>query len=120
VPRPLEAICLKAMALQPQDRYETALDLADDVERWLADEPVTASKRCSSFLPATPCARWTLGNCKFLTSKETNPKSSGPITWNFEKFLIGRDGTIVARFGPAVNPESEEVVSAIKKELAKK
>jgi tetratricopeptide (TPR) repeat protein len=42
VPRPLEAVCLKAMALQPQDRHETALDLADDVERWLADEPVTA------------------------------------------------------------------------------
>jgi tetratricopeptide (TPR) repeat protein/tRNA A-37 threonylcarbamoyl transferase component Bud32 len=42
VPHPLEAVCLKAMALQPLDRYETALDLADDVERWLADEPVTA------------------------------------------------------------------------------
>jgi glutathione peroxidase len=57
---------------------------------------------------------------KFLTSKETNPKHSGPVSWNFEKFLIGRDGTIVARFEPAVNPESEEVVSAITKELAKK
>jgi tetratricopeptide (TPR) repeat protein/tRNA A-37 threonylcarbamoyl transferase component Bud32 len=42
VPRPLEAICLKAMARRPEDRYETALDLADDVERWLADEAVTA------------------------------------------------------------------------------
>jgi hypothetical protein len=42
VPRPLEAVCLKAMTLQPNDRYATALDLANDVERWLADEPVTA------------------------------------------------------------------------------
>jgi tetratricopeptide (TPR) repeat protein len=42
VPRPLEAICLRAMALEPQDRYETALAVADDVERWLADEPVLA------------------------------------------------------------------------------
>jgi formylglycine-generating enzyme required for sulfatase activity/tetratricopeptide (TPR) repeat protein/tRNA A-37 threonylcarbamoyl transferase component Bud32 len=38
----LEAICLKAMALAPEDRYRTARDLADDVERWLADEPVRA------------------------------------------------------------------------------
>jgi tetratricopeptide (TPR) repeat protein/tRNA A-37 threonylcarbamoyl transferase component Bud32 len=41
IPKPLEAICLKAMALQPAARYVTAGDLAADVERWLADEPVT-------------------------------------------------------------------------------
>jgi eukaryotic-like serine/threonine-protein kinase len=40
VPRPLEAICLKAMAAVPRARYATAKELADDVERWLADEPV--------------------------------------------------------------------------------
>jgi serine/threonine-protein kinase len=38
----LEAVCLKAMALKPEDRYPTARALADDVERWTADEPVTA------------------------------------------------------------------------------
>jgi formylglycine-generating enzyme required for sulfatase activity/serine/threonine protein kinase len=42
VPRPLEAICLKAMALDPRARYSTARALADDVERWMADEPVSA------------------------------------------------------------------------------
>jgi serine/threonine-protein kinase len=42
VPRALEAACLKAMALKPGDRYPTALALAAEVERWLADEPVTA------------------------------------------------------------------------------
>ncbi len=36
----LEAVCLKAMALQPADRYASALHLAADVEHWLADEPV--------------------------------------------------------------------------------
>src|SRR5262245_56334341 len=41
-PPPLDAICRKAMALAPQDRYASALDLAADVEHWLADEPVTA------------------------------------------------------------------------------
>jgi tetratricopeptide (TPR) repeat protein/tRNA A-37 threonylcarbamoyl transferase component Bud32 len=42
VPAALEAVCLKAMALRPQDRYVTALALAADVEHWLADEPVSA------------------------------------------------------------------------------
>jgi serine/threonine-protein kinase len=42
VPRPLEAVCLKAMALNPADRYTSAVALAADVERWLAGEPVLA------------------------------------------------------------------------------
>ena len=41
VPAALEAICLKAMALRPEDRYRTARALADDLEHWLADEPVS-------------------------------------------------------------------------------
>ncbi len=42
VPRPLEAICLRAMARKPDDRYTSAGSLARDLEHWLADEPVTA------------------------------------------------------------------------------
>jgi serine/threonine protein kinase/tetratricopeptide (TPR) repeat protein len=42
VPPALEAVCLKAMALKPEDRYPTAQDLAADIEPWLADEPVSA------------------------------------------------------------------------------
>ena len=42
VPKPLEAICLKAMARCPEDRYAGAKDLATDIERWLGDEPVAA------------------------------------------------------------------------------
>jgi eukaryotic-like serine/threonine-protein kinase len=38
----LEAICLKAMALKPEDRYATPLALLDEIEHWLADEPVVA------------------------------------------------------------------------------
>jgi serine/threonine-protein kinase len=41
-PRALEAICLKALAREPSARYATALELAADLERWLADQPVTA------------------------------------------------------------------------------
>jgi tetratricopeptide (TPR) repeat protein/tRNA A-37 threonylcarbamoyl transferase component Bud32 len=42
LPRPLEAVCRKALALQPQDRYQTARELADEIKRFLADEPVKA------------------------------------------------------------------------------
>jgi serine/threonine-protein kinase len=42
VAAPLEAICLKAMALRPQERYTSARALAVDLEHWLADEPVAA------------------------------------------------------------------------------
>jgi serine/threonine-protein kinase len=41
-PRPLEAVCLKALAKLGADRYATATGLADEVQRWLADEPVRA------------------------------------------------------------------------------
>jgi serine/threonine-protein kinase len=41
-PPALAAVCHKAMALQPSERYASAKDLAADVEHWLADEPVTA------------------------------------------------------------------------------
>jgi serine/threonine-protein kinase len=42
IPAVLEAVCLKAMALKPEDRYASPRALADDVEDFLADEPVTA------------------------------------------------------------------------------
>ncbi len=56
---------------------------------------------------------------KFLTAKETNPKFAGPITWNFEKFLIARDGTVANRFTPKTSPEAPEVIKAIETELKK-
>ncbi len=42
IDRALEAVCMKAMAKKPGDRYETCKALVDDVERWMADEPVSA------------------------------------------------------------------------------
>jgi serine/threonine-protein kinase len=44
VPRALEAICLKAMALRPEDRYASPKVLADDLEKWLADEQVSVDR----------------------------------------------------------------------------
>jgi glutathione peroxidase len=57
---------------------------------------------------------------KYLTSKETDPEFAGVIEWNFTKFLISRDGKVVARFKHRVKPETKEVVSAIEKQLKEK
>ncbi|MGA2328438.1 MAG: glutathione peroxidase [Bryobacteraceae bacterium] len=54
---------------------------------------------------------------RFLTDKSQNPKTGGDIRWNFTKFLIGRDGTVMARFEPIVAPDSPEVATAIEKAL---
>jgi glutathione peroxidase len=44
----------------------------------------------------------------------------GDVKWNFGKFLISRDGKILARFEPGVGPESPEVTKAIESALAAK
>ncbi|HEY8503164.1 MAG TPA: glutathione peroxidase [Gemmataceae bacterium] len=56
---------------------------------------------------------------QYLTSKETNPDHAGEIGWNFEKFLIGRDGKVAGRYKSKVEPTSEELVGAIERELGK-
>lgn len=48
-----------------------------------------------------------------LTSSPDAEGYTGDIRWNFEKFLIGRNGEVVARFGPQVEPDSPEVLAAI-------
>jgi len=59
------------------------------------------------------------GLYKLLTSKQATADDSGPVKWNFEKFLVGRDGKVVARFRSAVKPESKEMNQAIVEELSK-
>jgi glutathione peroxidase len=54
---------------------------------------------------------------RFLTDKRTNPEFGGRITWNFNKFLIGRDGTIRARFGSRTTPDDPKVAAAIEEAL---
>jgi WD40 repeat protein/serine/threonine protein kinase len=54
----LEAVCLKAMAHRPQDRYRSAADLAYEIERWLADEPVLAFREHA----VARLARWSRRN----------------------------------------------------------
>ncbi|MEU5178521.1 glutathione peroxidase [Streptomyces longwoodensis] len=42
---------------------------------------------------------------------------TGDIRWNFEKFLVGRDGRVVARFSPQTEPDAPEVLAAIEAQL---
>ncbi|MCE9604741.1 MAG: glutathione peroxidase [Planctomycetia bacterium] len=60
------------------------------------------------------------GICPLYAYITKESKFPGPIGWNFEKFLIGRNGEVVARFKTGVSPDAPEVIAAIEKELAKK
>lgn len=53
----------------------------------------------------------------WLTSEATAPDGPGDVKWNFAKFLIGRDGKVIARFAPTVAPTSAELVEAIERAL---
>jgi len=55
-----------------------------------------------------------------LTNPISNPEHGGEITWNFNKFLIGLDGTVKARFGTKEEPRSEAVIAAIENALPAK
>jgi glutathione peroxidase len=56
---------------------------------------------------------------KFLTGEKTNGKLAGKIKWNFTKFLVDRNGRVVARFEPGTKPDDERVITAIEKALGK-
>lgn len=95
---------------------------ADDIAKFCKDnykvtfdmfEKVNVNDNPDEDIKATPLF-------KLLTSPESDPKFPGKIGWNFEKFLIGRNGEIVARFKTGVKPDAPEVIQAIEAELAKK
>ncbi|HZP29474.1 MAG TPA: glutathione peroxidase [Acidimicrobiia bacterium] len=52
-----------------------------------------------------------------LTKTADAEGHDGDIRWNFEKFLVAGDGSVIARFAPTVEPESPEIVEAIEKAL---
>lgn len=54
---------------------------------------------------------------QFLTDKKAHPSTGGEIGWNFTKFLADRSGKVIARFGSAVAPESQELTRAIEEAL---
>jgi glutathione peroxidase len=55
-----------------------------------------------------------------LTNRQTDPEFGGDISWNFNKFLLDRNGNIVARFGSKDTPESDGIKAAVEKYLALK
>jgi len=57
---------------------------------------------------------------QFLTDKSANPKTGGEIPWNFTKYLVDRNGKVLARFDAPVEPESKELTSAIEAALKNK
>jgi glutathione peroxidase len=54
---------------------------------------------------------------RFLTDKRTNPRFGGGITWNFNKFLISRDGAVLDRFATKEEPGGERVRRAVERAL---
>lgn len=54
-----------------------------------------------------------------MTSKGRAPAQPGNILWNFEKFLVSRDGDVIQRFAPDMTPEDAQLVSAVKQALTK-
>ncbi|HZI51429.1 MAG TPA: glutathione peroxidase [Terriglobia bacterium] len=59
------------------------------------------------------------GQAPLYKTLTTTPGFTGNVQWNFEKFLVGRDGKVVARFKSAVEPDSPEMTRAIEAALAK-
>jgi glutathione peroxidase len=55
---------------------------------------------------------------KYLTSEQAPVVDKGPVKWNFEKFLVSREGKVIARYRSKVTPE--EIARDIESELAKK
>ena len=57
---------------------------------------------------------------KNLTSKDLKPTGKGPIGWNFEKFVIDREGHVVGRFASSTAPDDAGLLKVIESELKKK
>ncbi len=56
----------------------------------------------------------------YLTEKPQNGAVDAPVTWNFQKFLIGKDGKVITSFSPKTKVTEPEVISAVEKALAAK
>ncbi|MCX5736942.1 MAG: glutathione peroxidase [Proteobacteria bacterium] len=54
----------------------------------------------------------------WLTTQDAKPEGAGDIKWNFGKFVVGRDGKVVARFAPPTAPDDPAFIAAIEKALS--
>ena len=88
-----------------------------------------ATPRCSSSARSTTASTFPLFSkidvngaqrhplYAWLTAARSAPKSAGDVKWNFGKFVIGRDGAVLARFAPPTAPDDPALVAAIEKAL---
>ena len=66
---------------------------------------------------AEPTAQGDTALREKLAASGRAPADPAAILWNFEKFIVGRDGTVVARFTPDTDPQADALVMAIEREL---
>ena len=69
---------------------------------------------------AQPVTEERAGVETMLRGHKIEPTSAPEVVWNFEKFLINRQGQVVRRFAPAITAEAPELMAAVEKELASK
>lgn len=55
-----------------------------------------------------------------LLTEHPNKDIAGKVEWNFQKYLVGRDGTVLAKFGPRTKPDDKSLVEQVEKALAAK
>jgi glutathione peroxidase len=89
-----------------------------------AQEPGSLEE-IQAFCSTTYGANFTLFDKVHATGSKTEPyitltqaEPAGDVAWNFEKFLVGRDGSVLARFGSRVEPDAAELNGAIEAALA--
>ena len=53
----------------------------------------------------------------YLTSEDANPETAGGVKWNFTKYLVDKNGRVLAKFGSGTKPLSDEIVKAVEEAL---
>jgi eukaryotic-like serine/threonine-protein kinase len=106
IPKPLNAVCVKAMSLKPADRYAAAQGLAVDVEHWLADEPVGAWAEPASVRVKRWARRHSRLTASLAATLVVGAVALGALAWQRER---AREAV-----------ELEQAQTAIERDTAKK
>src|SRR5690606_8111013 len=73
----------------------------------------------SALIDEVPTAEGKAEMRETLRGFDMEPTEDPEVLWNFEKFVVGRDGRVAARFAPAVPPGDPAVIAVIEAELEK-
>lgn len=105
IEKPLEAICLKALATKREDRYQSALDIVKDVEAFLADEPVS----CFEDPPIVKARRWVKKNPRTVVGLSTTV-AAGIVFWIGTSILHASTLAEIRSFAASQRKVAEESV----------